>query len=97
MVAPTIFGATGWAANSSHLTGALIVTVAAVALGEVTRPVRFLNVLFGLWVVFTPIALSGATGLAVWSDVLAGAAIAALSLPRGSIRQRYGGLEDYLK
>jgi uncharacterized membrane protein len=96
MIAPTVFGSTGWAANSSHLTGALIVTIAAVAFAEVMRPVRFLNVLLGLWVVFTPLALSGASGLAVWSDVVGGVTIAALSLPRGAIRQRYGGLENYL-
>jgi hypothetical protein len=97
MIAPAVLGSAGWAANSSHLTGALIVTVAAMAFAEVARPVRFLNVLLGLWVVFTPLALSGAAGPAVWSDVLSGIAVMALSLPRGAIRQRYGGLEAFIR
>lgn len=97
MIAPTVMGFTGWAANSSHLTGALIVTVSAVAFAEVMRPVRFLNILLGLWVLFTPLALSGADGPALWNNVVAGVAIAALSLPRGPVRQRYGGLEAIIR
>jgi hypothetical protein len=97
MIAPTVLGFTGWAANSSHLTGALIVTVTAVALAEVMRPVRLLNVLLGLWVVFTPLALSGITGVAVWSTMAAGVAIAILSLPRGPIEQHYGGFEAFIR
>jgi hypothetical protein len=97
MIAPTVLGFTGWAANSSHLTGALIVTVTAVAFAEVMRPVRLFNVLLGLWVVFTPLALSGVTGVAVWSTMAAGVAIAILSLPRGPIEQHYGGFEAFIR
>src|SRR3546814_8652098 len=36
-------------ADSDHLVGALVITVAVIAMAEVARPLRFLNVAFGLW------------------------------------------------
>jgi hypothetical protein len=96
MLAPAAFGTTGWAANSNHLAGALIVTVAAVALAEVTRVVRFVNVLLGLWVIAAPWLLAGAVGLAVWNNLIVGVALIALSIPRRRIDERYGGWEQYI-
>jgi hypothetical protein len=97
MVAPAVLGSEGWAADSDHLTGAVIVTVAAVALAEVTRAARFINVPLGLWVIVTPWLLPGAAASAVWSNALAGLALIGLSLPRGRIQERYGGWEHYIK
>lgn len=97
MVAPAVLGSEGWAANSNHLTGAIIVTLAAVALADVTRAARLLNVPLGLWVIATPWLLAGAAGPAAWSNALAGLAIVVLSLPRGRVRERYGGWETYIR
>jgi hypothetical protein len=41
-------------ANSDHLVGALIITVAVCAMAEVARPLRFLNVAFGFWLIAAP-------------------------------------------
>ncbi len=96
MGAPVVFDATGRAADSDFLVGPLIAVVAVIAMAEVVRPVRFVNVLFGLWLVAAPWLLAGATtGLKV-NDVVAGLALIALSLPRGSVRERYGGWQRYL-
>jgi hypothetical protein len=40
MAAPAVLGVTGTAADSNHLAGALVVTWAVIAFGEVARPVR---------------------------------------------------------
>lgn len=89
MFAPAVFGATGRAADSSHVTGALITTVAVIVMAEVIRAGRFLNVLLGAWVISAPWLLSGATAGAKWNDAAAGLLVIALSFPRGKARERY--------
>jgi hypothetical protein len=44
MFSRTIFGTIGAIANSDHLVGALIITIAVCAMAEVARPLPFLNV-----------------------------------------------------
>jgi hypothetical protein len=97
MVAPALLGSEGWAASSNHLTGAVIVTVAAVAFAEVTRAARFINVPLGVWVLVTPWVLPGAAAAAGWSNAVAGLALIGLSLPRGRLQERYGGWETYIR
>ena len=62
MFAPAALGSTGVAAHSDHLVGALIVTVAVIALAAVGRATRFLNLLLGAWVAASRAPRPGATG-----------------------------------
>jgi hypothetical protein len=89
MFAPAVFGTIGRAADSDHLVGALITTVAVIVMAEVIRAGRFLNVLFGAWIVTAPWLLSGATAGAKCTDVAVGLLLIALSFPRGKVRERY--------
>ncbi|WP_235934852.1 vitamin K epoxide reductase family protein [Candidatus Laterigemmans baculatus] len=99
MLTPTFFGIgiQSLAADIGHLGGALIVTVAVIAMGEVVRIGRYLNVLIGLIVAggvwFTDEA---STGYAATATGLAIAAIL-LSLPRGQVRERYGAWDAYVR
>ena len=97
MFAPAIFGSEGAAADGDHLVGALIVTFAVIALAEVARPARFVNALFGAWLIASPWVLIGATFGATWSNVLVGVALIVLAVPRGTVRQRYGGWDRYVR
>jgi uncharacterized membrane protein len=97
MLAPVVLGSGAPAAHSDHLVGALIVTVAAIALADVGRAARFVNVALGAWVMVAPWLLEGATRSAVWSDAIVGALIMLLSIPRGRIGERYGGFERYIR
>jgi hypothetical protein len=84
-------------AHSDHLVGALIVTVAVMAMAEVGRTLRFINVVFGLWLVVGPWVLEGASTFASWVGVAAGIAVIALSLPRGTrSREHYGSWDRYV-
>lgn len=86
-----VFGSGGAMANSDHLLGALMFTFAVIAMAEVGRPVRFVNVLFGAWLIVAPWVLDGAGGVwAVVNSVICGVLVIVLSLPRGPIRCRYG-------
>src|SRR5439155_1627617 len=57
MFAPSVLGGTATAANSDRLVGALIVTVAAISTAEVVRALRWLNALFGVWLLISRLAL----------------------------------------
>jgi hypothetical protein len=91
MFAPAFFGTAGRAADSDHLAGALIVTTSVTVMAEVIRAGRFLNMLFGAWLIAAPWLLQGFSSGARWNGVLAGVALVLLSLPRGPVRERYAG------
>jgi hypothetical protein len=93
MFAPLALGAQAGAANAQYLIGPLIVTVALIATAEVARPVRYLNVALGLAAAITPFVLGGSNAASMASALVVGLAVAALSLPRGEVRERYGGFE----
>jgi uncharacterized membrane protein len=96
MLAPAILGSQGGAADSDHLFGALVVTVAVIALGEPVRAVRYLNIALGAWIVASPFVMGGATTASMVNAVVVGAVLVGLSLPRGSVRERYGGWMRYV-
>lgn len=96
MAAPAVLGIRGAAADSHHLAGALVVTWAIIAFGEVARPVRLLNIAMGVWVAGAPWLLAGATDISRWADLLVGGLLVALSLRRGRIDERFGGWNRYL-
>ena len=84
-------------ADSDHLVGALVVTFAVMAMAEVGRTLRFVNVGFGAWLVLAPWLLAGASTFASWVGVLIGLAVIALSLPRGKrSKEHYGDWDRYV-
>jgi uncharacterized membrane protein len=97
LFAPAVLGSSGRASDSDRLLGALVVTFTAVAVAEVGRPVRFLNILFGAWVVVAPFLLAGFTPAAFVSGIVAGFALIILSFPSGKVRAAYGGWNRYLR
>jgi hypothetical protein len=90
MLTRLILGTDGGMADADHVIGALVLTVAVTACAEVGRPVRFLNVGLGVALLVTPFAFE-AELIAMLASLACGVALIALSLPRGAIRQRYGG------
>ncbi len=97
MFAPDFFGTSGRASDSDRLIGALVVTFALIATAEAGRAVRFLNILFGAWLLIAPWALSGFVAGAQWNDVMAGIVLIALSIPCGRISGRYGSWQPYIR
>lgn len=96
MGAPYVLGDPGSAAaNNSVLAGALVTTVAAVALAEVTRAARFLIVPLALWIAIAPWLLGGPLPAAINAVAIA-VVLVATSLPRGAIRERYGTWQRFV-
>ncbi len=97
MFAPSVFGSRGAMADSDHLVGALVVTFAVIALAEVGRALRLFNLLLGGWIIASPWLLSGGTSTSTWNDVIVGALVVFAALPRGRVRQEYGGWQRLIR
>lgn len=91
-----LFGSEPPMADSDHLVGSLIVTVAVCAMAEVGRLLRFLNVPLGLWLIAAPWMMDGASPLAAAASVAIGLAVIGLSLPRGPRSTEHYGSWDRL-
>ena len=93
MFTPLVFGTRLAMADSDHIVGGLAITISIIAMAEVARPLRFLNLPLGLWLIAAPWLLSGVpSGFATVNSVIAGLALIALSLPRGRrSAEHYGG------
>lgn len=97
MFSRLVFGSEPPMADSDHLVGALIVTVAVIAMAEVARPLRFINIAFSLWLIAAPWLLLGADGVANANSVIIGLLVIGLSLPRGTrSTEHYGGWDRYV-
>ncbi len=83
-------------ANLNHLCGALIVVVSVICMGEVVRAGRYLNVLLGLAAGITCWFLQDGHTVLKIIDTIAGLAAAALSLPRGVVKEQYGLWNKYV-
>ena len=97
MFSRVLFDAAGQAADNDHLIGSLVITVSVIALAEMARPLRYVNALFGAWLVAAPWILEGYGALGTWASVVAGALLAVLALPRGPIRCHYGAWDRVLR
>ena len=87
-------GTSGQTANSDHLIDALVVTLAIIAFAEVARPLRFINIAFGLWLIAAQSLLTGnATPFADWAGMAGGVLLIALSIPRGRIANSCAGCD----
>jgi hypothetical protein len=92
MATPLTLGTAPPLYHSDHVAGCLVILIAVMAMAEIARPVRFLNVALGLWIAASPFLLTGGAVAGTVGNVIAGLALAALSLPRGTrSTEHYGG------
>ena len=97
MFSRLVFDTVAPMADSDHVVGALIITVAVIAMAEVARPLRFLNVAFGTWLIAAPWLLDGSGWAASLVSIALGVAVVGLSLPRGSrSEEHYGSWDRYI-
>jgi hypothetical protein len=97
MLTRVLFGTEGGMANSDHVVGALVITVAIIATAEVARALRLINVAFGAWLVAAPFLLNGVGHLGAVASVVAGIALVGLSFPRGKrSAEHYASWDKYV-
>ncbi|MFY9352096.1 DNA polymerase III subunit epsilon [Sphingobium sp. GW456-12-10-14-TSB1] len=97
MLTRVLFGTEGGMANSDHVVGALVITVAIIATAEVARALRLINIAFGAWLVAAPFLLDGVGHLGAVASVVAGIALIGLSFPRGKrSAEHYASWDKYV-
>ncbi len=96
MYYPGNFGVTGTTANNFTTLGALVVTFSVMAMAEVGRAIRFINILFSLWLIIAMLLINGVPSNAVWNAIISGVTLIALSFPKGRIREKYGTFDKYI-
>lgn len=92
MFAPAVLGSEGLMRDSSFVVGALVIVVSVIAMADVARVTRYLNLALGSWLVVAPWFLEVGAG-ARWNALVVGVFVGLLSLPPGRWRDRYGGAE----
>ncbi len=88
MLSPILITWDNGMAGVNHVVGALVLTFSVTALAIAARPVRFMNALLGVVLMFAPFM----TGASLWLmgfSFVAGAALIALSIPKGDVDQNY--------
>lgn len=97
MLSRTTFGNAMPFAGSDHLVGALVLTTAVIAWAEVARPLSFLNVLLGVWLIAALLLLDGGTVAGSLVGIQSGLALIWLSLPRGRrSTEHYGSWDRFI-
>lgn len=98
MLTRLLIGTTGSVANTHHVVGALAITVAVIAMAEVARPLRFLVLPLGAWLIVQPWTSEAASALDIGVSAVLGLALGALSLPFGRrSKEHYGGWDAYIR
>ncbi|HZW22721.1 NAD-dependent epimerase/dehydratase family protein [Noviherbaspirillum sp.] len=85
-----LFDTEGLAAHNDHVVGALVVTFTIMAWGEVARPLRFVNIAFGLWLLASPWVIGGYSGVAAAASVFFGLMLVWLAIPLGRVASHFG-------
>jgi hypothetical protein len=96
MLTPAVLGVTGAAADSAYVVGPLVISVSVVAVADLARSVRWLDVPLAWWLAAAPWLVGGAGGAARWKSVAAALLLAVLSIPRGRIGDRFGSFTKYI-
>lgn len=96
MFYPGNFRVTGSAANQFTTLGALVVTFSVIAMAEVGRGIRFINIVFAAWLIVAMFIINNVPSQALWNAVISGAVLIALTFPKGRIREKYGTFDRYI-
>jgi len=91
MAAPAVLGYRGTAAETSdRIVGPIVVSFAVIALWEVSRAVRWVNLLMALWLLSAP-AVLGMAPVPLANSVVVGLVLVLLTLVPERKKERFAG------
>ena len=90
MASPAVLDYADPARANDRIIGPIVASMATIAIWELTRPLRWVNVILGTWLLIAPWLL-GHPPDARWNSLAAGALILACSLVKGNRTHRVGG------
>lgn len=99
MFSPSLFSLpieNPWA-HLNHLLGSLVIVFSVIAMAEILRVCRYINIFLGIAIAFIPFFLKDGTHLMYANNLFFGCIIAALAFPRGMKIEKYGLWDKYIK
>lgn len=93
MFSPAYFSMEKFASNLIYFSSALIFTFAMIAISEIARPVRIVNIIIGAILIIGIWFSDGVTLEASWVVTLISLCIMVLSLPKGKFRHHFGSYD----
>ncbi len=93
MFSPAFLGESGLVADLDHVIGALTVAISIIAMAEVARALRVINLLFAVVALILAFFVSG-SGLI--SHIVVGLALGVMTLRRGPIKEKYGSWDRFI-
>jgi hypothetical protein len=90
MAAPAVLGYGDPARTNDRIAGPLAAAFAIIAVSEITRPVRWLNLPIGLWLLIAPWVLSFST-VATVNSIIAGVILIVCARLGGGETSQFGG------
>lgn len=96
MFAPELLGIEGIAASNLYIVAALVTTVSIIAVSEVARICRLVNVPLSVWLIWSAFSLGEMTELQEWHSVIIALLLTGLSLPPGSRKAAFGSSDRWV-
>jgi hypothetical protein len=90
MVAPSALGYLGAAQTQDHILGPIIASVGCIAMWEIARALRWINVLLGCWLIISPWVFDFEKP-ALINSLGVGALLIGCSLVKGKMKLLVGG------
>ena len=90
MASPAVLNYADPARANDRLIGPIVASLAIIAMWEIARPLRWINVALGGWLLIAPWVLGHASD-ARWNSLAAGALVLGFSLLKGTRTHRVGG------
>lgn len=90
MLTPTLFDIVKPASDLVYFSSALLITFSIIALAEIARPVRIMNLILAVILVIGIWMLSGSSSEAEWAVTATAIAIFFLSIPKGKFKKHFG-------
>jgi hypothetical protein len=91
LVSPDILGLSPHVARLGRIAGPVAIFIAVLALRDVTRGARVVNIVTGLFLLISIPAAQGATTLDYVNGTVVGWLLIVFALPRGAVHQRMDG------
>lgn len=90
MAAPAVLDYADPARTNARIIGPIVASLATIAIWELTRPLRWVNVILGAWLLIAPWMLAHPPD-ARWNSLATGALILICSLVKGTRTHQLGG------
>jgi Vitamin K epoxide reductase family/SPW repeat len=97
MASPSVLGIMGTVATSNFILGPMIAAISIIALAEVFRSIRYLNILFGLGLFIAPWLAIESNSAGLSNNLIVGILVTAFAFRKGKIIQKYGRWQKLIK